>query len=410
MSWILGNRNTAFAAEGPEQFLVLSLSAAGDPLNANAPGTYGVPDVYHNPAPEMAETAIQLGKTASKAAKPWSTLPDWVRGRATFFHHRTYTNAHPNFFKVLGLFGSAKSSTGTGSELLPSLFASEVATKLQTVQTVPLVLSGIGTRLTFKGRVLGTSQPSTLAQILGSAPAGLLKELEGMRQKNLGLMNAELNKSGSPSQKEFLDRHAQSLTQLRDVRDKVGQLMESGGANWTNDAAGQLKAAISMIQLRLSPVIVVSIPFGGDNHKDVGLAKEAATAVSGVAAINSFMTDLKTAGLQDKVTFATCNTFGRTPTMAAAVNGRNHNQNHHTTLMIGKGIKGGVIGGLVKLGNEFEAEGFDSATGAPNPAGDVKAAGSLESMSKTLGTALGISSSALDLRIKGGKPVPAALV
>jgi len=409
MSWILGDRNAAFAAEGPEQFLVVSLSGGGDPLNANTPGTYGVPDVYHNPAPEMAETSIQLGKTTSKAAKPWSTLPAWARDRAVFFHHRTYTNAHPNFFKVLGLFGAAKSKTGSGGEMLPSLFASEVASNLQTVQNEPLVLANIGARLTFQGRVLGAAQPGTLSQVLGGASPGVLKDLETMRQKDLGMIKAELNKNGTPAQKEFLDRHALSLTQLKDVRDRVGPLLAGEGAAWTNDATGQVKAAIAMIQLRLTPVIVVSIPFGGDNHTDPDLANEALATVSGVDTISSLMTGLKDAGLQDKVTFATCNVFGRTLAKTRDGNGRNHNQNHHTTLMIGKGFKGGVIGGLVKMGNDFGAEGFDSATGAPNPAGDVKAIETLESMSKTLGTALGVSASQLDFRIKGGKPVPAAL-
>lgn len=408
LSWILGDRNSAFAAEGPEQFLIISLSQGGDPLNANAPGTYGLPDAYHNPAPEMVETPISLGGKMSTAAKPWSTLPAWARERAVFFHHRTYTNAHPNFFKVLGLFGAAKSKTGSGGEMLPSLIASEVATSLQTVQTEPVVLANIGARLTFGGRVLGAAQPSSLAQILGGAQPGMLKELEALRQKDLASVKAELDKSGTPAQKEFLDRHALSMNQLKDVRDRIGALLAAGDA-WTNDAGGQINAAIAMFQLRLTPVVVVSIPFGGDNHADPGLANEAAATVSGVEAINGLMSGLQTAGLQDKVTFATCNVFGRTLVKTREGNGRNHNQNHHTTLMIGKGLKGGVVGGVVKLGTDFGAEGIDSATGAMNPAGDIKASETLESMSKTLGKAMGVAPQALDARIKGGKPVAAVL-
>lgn len=408
MSWILGDRNPAFAAEGPKQFLIVSLSQGGDPLNANTPGTYGVQDVYHNPNPEMAETPVALGGKMTTAAKPWSTLPEWARQRAVFFHHRTYTNAHPNFFKVLNLFGAAKSTRGSGGEMLPSLMASEVATDLKTVQAEPLVLANTGARLTFAGRVLAPSSPSSLVQILGGAPPGIAKDLEALRQKDLAAIKAELDGRGTPAQKEFLDRHALSFTQLKDVRDKIGSLLADGAA-WTNDALGQVNAAVTMVQLKLSPVIVVSIPFGGDNHTDPGLVKEAAQTVSGVDAITNLMTRLEATGLKDQVTFATCHVFGRTLSKQRDGNGRNHNQNHHTTLMIGKGLKGGVVGGLVKMGSDFGADGFDSSTGAVNPTGDVRATETLESMAKTLGKALGIADAVLETRIRGGKAVPAAL-
>jgi len=53
-------------------------------------------------------------------------------------------------------------------------------------------------------------------------------------------------------------------------------------------------------------------------------------------------------GLSDKVSFLSLNVFGRT--MAAYnTQGRQHNQFHQMSLMIGKPFKGGVIGGLTAV-------------------------------------------------------------
>ena len=48
-------------------------------------------------------------------------------------------------------------------------------------------------------------------------------------------------------------------------------------------------AAITLIQMNVTPVIAIHIPFGGDNHRDVGLATETAQTVSGVATIAALM-------------------------------------------------------------------------------------------------------------------------
>src|SRR5262249_33670961 len=56
------------------QFVILSTSGAGDPINANAPGTYEDPNIAHPADPTMAPTNFMLGGVAAKAAMPWSTL------------------------------------------------------------------------------------------------------------------------------------------------------------------------------------------------------------------------------------------------------------------------------------------------------------------------------------------------
>src|SRR5690349_16120037 len=61
--------------------LIVSTSAAGDPLNANVPGTYDFPDIAHSPDPRMAATDFLLGGRTVRAAQVWSTLPPWVLER-----------------------------------------------------------------------------------------------------------------------------------------------------------------------------------------------------------------------------------------------------------------------------------------------------------------------------------------
>ena len=42
---------------------------------------------------------------------------------------------------------------------------------------------------------------------------------------------------------------------------------------------------MTLIQMKVTPVVAIHIPFGGDNHHDAALATETAQTVSGVAAI-----------------------------------------------------------------------------------------------------------------------------
>ena len=97
--------------------------------------------------------------------------------------------------------------------------------------------------------------------------------------------------------------------------------------------------------MKVSPVISIHIPFGGDNHRDVGLATETPQTVSGVATIVSLMQQLATAGLSDQVTLVSLNVFGRT-IGPGNTDGRQHNPNHQVSFTIGKPFKGGIIGGV----------------------------------------------------------------
>src|SRR4030095_3837133 len=56
------------------QYLVIATSSAGDPLNANVPGTYAFPDIAHSADPGMAATPISMGGRMYTGAPLWSTF------------------------------------------------------------------------------------------------------------------------------------------------------------------------------------------------------------------------------------------------------------------------------------------------------------------------------------------------
>ena len=131
-----------------------------------------------------------------------------------------------------------------------------------------------------------------------------------------------------------------------------------------DDATNQVTAAALLIKMNVTPVVTIHLPFSGDNHTDNNFAGEASQTDASVNNIKALMTKLTTYGLQDKVTFATLNVFGRT---FDGLNGRGHNASHAVSVMIGKGFKGGVVGGIVPGGHAADIDAA-SGRGAPRAA------------------------------------------
>jgi hypothetical protein len=405
---LLANPRRALAADDPAcfakdkaQYLILSTSGSGDPLNANVPGTYAFPDIAHSLDPLMAKTSFQLGGTMVEAAAPWATLPQPVLDRTTFFHHTTLTNNHANQPKVMRLMGGTRRQ-----EMLVSFFASQLAPCLGTVQHEPVVVgaSGSGEFLSYQGRVLPALSPSALRDTLAN-PAGPLGTLQQLRDKDLDRLNAIFKAHGTNEQRTFLDRLAQTQTEARGISQA---LLENLSAIVANDATNQVLAAVTLIKMNVTPVVSMHIPFGGDNHTDTDLANETKQTVAATGTIALLMQKLGELGLQDQVTFAAMNVFGRT-LAKKGTKGRDHLANHHATVMIGKGLRGGVVGGLVPKAGDYAALPIVSSSGAGDAAGDIPFEATLGAMGKTLGTALGISPAALDENIMVGKPVKSAL-
>ena len=164
--------------------------------------------------------------------------------------------------------------------------------------------------------------------------------------------------------------------------------------------------------MNVTPVVVVNYSFGGDNHGDTGLAGEAKATIASCLSIADLYTRLTTYGLQDKVTMAFQNVFGRTlkiDSHSGNADGRNHNATHHCSVFIGAGFKSSVIGGVEinAGGNDYRATGIDSASGGSADGGDIPYENTLGSAGKTLAAACGVPQSVFDDQITLGMSVPA---
>ncbi len=387
------------------QFLILMTSNSGDPLNANVPGCYGpgLDELYHPPGASMAESNVVLGGKTYRGAKPWADLSAPLRDRACFFHHGTYTNAHGDAPKVNKLMGGVRRQ-----EMMVSLFSQTLAPCMETVQTQPVVISQ--NLISSAGQVLPVLNPVALRSVL-TGPKSPLDKLRQQRDTDLDRLNALFKESGRSADRAMLDKYALSQQQVRSIREDL--LSDLAGV--TGSTRNDLNIAASVLcKMKVSPVVVMRYSWGGDNHNDTDLAGEARETVASAQALNELYDRLVTYGLQDQVTFAMQNVFGRTLHQASHSgdrHGRNHNASHHASVFIGKGFKGSVVGG-VKLntkGNDFIARGIDSATGSANDGGDIAYDATLASAGTTLGRALGVPLAVLEENIPTGKPVAAAL-
>lgn len=383
------------------QFVILNTSGNGDPINANVPGTYADPMITHSADPTMAATRLTMRGVATTAALPWSTLPQTVLDRTVFWHIMTNTPVHPKEPDVLKLMGNTYAD-----EMLPSILAKQLAPCLGTVQAQPITLgaSSPSEGLSYAGQALPIIPPLALKATLTS-PTGPLMNLQGLRDQTLAQLDELYRGGANAGQKKYLDALVSSQSEIRNIRQ---DLLSSLAAIKDNTITSQVTAAIALVQMNVTPVIAIHIPFGGDNHTDAALANEARQTVSGVAAIGSLMSQLASAGLADQVTFMSLNVFGRT-LGPSNTDGRQHNPNHQVSITIGKPFKGGVIGGVGPVARDYGALAINSQTGAGGAGGDIDPVGTLASFGKTALAAVGAAGSAIDAAINTGKIIPAAL-
>ncbi|HKP59504.1 MAG TPA: DUF1501 domain-containing protein [Polyangiales bacterium] len=384
------------AAKEKLQYLIVSASSMGDPINCNCPGTYEAPEIIHPMQPEMAATPLMLGGKMYQVAKPWATveaggaLQAATHGRMLFFHHSTRTTVHGDQPKVMKLLGA----TNRG-EMLVSAYAKHLATCFGTVQREPIAVGARGNAselVSFAGRTLPAVSPTQLKQLLTGSRTDPLVKLRPLRDAALDRLNELAKSEGSPVQKAFLDSLALSQRQVRALAEQLATTLMAITAD---DVNGQALAAAALISANVTPVVTIRIPFGGDNHSDQDLQTEVTQTVSGVQGIQAVQNALGMLNLTDKVTFATLNVFGRNLNGIAKVesrSGRDHYGNHSVMLMIGKNVKAGVIGGVAKGGSSgaYVASDIDSTSGAAAMGGDIKAAETHVSAARTLGAALGI--------------------
>ena len=401
----LGRTQTDPMAGGPGRMLILFTSQSGGPVNANVPGTYGAgaEEVAHPPAATMAPTELRLSGRAYTAAKPWADLPQTVLDQAVFFHHATYTPVHQDQSRVMRLMGAADDD-----EMAVSIFSKALAPRQGSVQAVPLSLGARGGAelLTARGRVLANVGPRSIARALGGAQ-GPLASLHALRDREIDRIYALYREHGTRHDRELLDAWARSRDEVRNVNEGLASRLD---AIDSDNEDNQVIAASVLAAMNITPMITVRGTFGGDNHNDANLTREATQTVTGVARIGRLITEidaLRSQGvLRQEVIVGSLNVFGRTLRKKGTA-GRDHNRGHHVAVLIGPGLKGSVIGGIERNGNDYRSVSIDSTTGAAG--GDIPYEETLASMAKTLGTALGVDEATLNANIKLGKPVKAAL-
>jgi hypothetical protein len=408
-AWMLLNPRRANAAlqcnadKEKAQYLILGTSSLGDPLNGNVPGTYVHPDIMHAPDPLMDKTPITMSGEIVEGAAVWNNLEQATLDRTVFFHHTTLSVSHGNQPKVMKLMGAIRRQ-----EMLVSVLAKNLAQCLGTVQREPVVVGAASPLeyLSYEGRTQPALQPIVLRDLL-ARPTGVLGKLQEMRDADLNRLNALYKEHGTQAQRQFLDRLALSQSEARNVSQ---QLLNDLASITSNTIDGQLKAAAVLIKMNVAPVVSIRMNWGGDNHNDADLRNEVAQTAAAVASINQLQARLMDYGLRDKVTFMAMNVFGRTMSIRRkGLAGRDHLASHHCTVLIGKNVRGGVIGGVEPKGQDFSAMPIDSKTGRGTADGDIRYEDTLAAVGKTIGAAVGVNPSALNDTITSGKVVTAAL-
>ncbi len=372
------------------QFVIFQTSALGDPINANAPGSY-IPGVYNCPEATLPTAMATLGKQSYQAAAGWAALPG---DRTSIWHLMTNTPVHPHEPSVLGL-----NAAMVQPDMFPSWLARQLQPCLGTVQAQPISIGATtpSEGLTYQGAALPIIPPRALQATLTSSGILSTTNLLALRDRTLGQLDDVYLKSATRAQRSFVQSLVTSEQQVREIPQA---LLANLSAIRDNSAGSQALAAVILIQMKISPLVAIHVPFGGDNHADIGLATEGAQTITGLATLNGLIGLLGTtqmpgtsSSLSDLVSVVSLNVFGRTLNNTNT-DGRQHNLSHQVSFAIGKPFRGGVYGGPVPLGvaegGDFGALPIDSTTGVGSASGDVKPVDTLAAFAMTVATGVGV--------------------
>lgn len=381
------------------QTLILSVSAAGDPVNINCPGSYlgSAPRSFQN-NPILPVVQGQFGGRRVRTAQPWAALPGALRQRLAFFHLKTFAAAHSEFDQTMTLRGAVKTAAGNGAEMFASMAAQVNAARLGTTQEEPFILSR--GRISYEGQPIQQTRPTELKSLF-TGTNGVLSDLRPLRDDTLDRLYAGMRANGTRSQMDFLERFVRGRDQARDLGNNLGQLLDRIPLNndQQNSIEDQVIAACALAHLRVSPVIVIQIPFGRDNHQDSTLEIEDAETRRGVASLELMWNELNRLDLRNEVTFAMLNVFGRN-FHTNSRGGRDHNRHHGVMVAFGRHINGGVYGGVT---GEGRCRNIRPRDGRPVNNGGISADDTLASAGRSLAAALGHTNAEINQRIQGGQ-------
>ena len=381
------------------QTLILSVSQAGDPVNINCPGSYinNAADRFQN-NPVLPVTRARFGDQRIRTAEPWAALPAQLRRRLAFFHMKTFAAAHPEFDETMSLRNAVKNQTGNGSETFASMSAQLNATAVGSIQKEPIILGR--NRITYENQPLQQTEPTQLKALFDPA-AGTLDDLGLLRDRTLDRLYATMRNDGTRSQMAFLERFITGRDQARTMGNNLGRLLESipTSPDEPNSVEDYIHSAVALAQLGVAPVIVLNIPFGRDNHQDSTLETEAVQTTRGINAMGLMWQELNRFEIQDQVTFAMLNVFGRKFNRNAR-GGRDHNRDHSVMVSFGRHINGGVYGGVDADGKCTNIAPDD---GRSVSSGGISANAAMATAGRSLAAALGHSNRDINTRIQGGR-------
>lgn len=381
------------------QTLILSVSSAGDPVNINCPGSYlgNAPGSFRN-NPLLPTSQGVFGGQRVRTAQPWAALPQALRRRLAFFHLKTFAAAHTEFDQTMTLRGAVKTSAGNGSEMFASMAAQVNASRLGTTQQEPFILSS--GRISYEGQPIQPTSPTALKSLF-TGTEGVLGDLRPLRDQTLDRLYAGMRANGTQPQMNFLERFIRGRDQARELGNSMGQLLQRipVDGDEPNSVEDQVVTACALARLGVSPVIVIQIPFGRDNHQDSTLETEDAETRRGVASLQLMWNELNQLNLRDEVTFGMLNVFGRN-FHTNSRGGRDHNRHHGVMVAFGRHINGGVYGGVTGQGH---CRNINPQDGRAVNNGGISADATMASAGRSLAAALGHTNAEINQRIQGGR-------
>jgi hypothetical protein len=406
----------------PATFLILNTCVQGDPLNIAAPGSLeeaALRSAWASSHPaQVAPVAVQLGSVSTTAARPWGALPEALRQRMAFIHHRTFAETHTEHPKVMRLFDGLRRGTGNGTEMLPSAIGEELGSTLGTIQREPITLGD--ERVTFQGHFVENLSPLKLKALFGGT-SGSVRRFADLRAQTLDAAYGSVKSNGTAAQREYLERVATSRSQAAKLGEQLaGDLLDvpvSDDAraqvlvpglveDYPFDPIDQVLTAVALVKYKVTPVVTIHLPFGGDNHTDPDFADETLQVQGGVQLMGLVWERLVAENLAQSTTFASLNTFGRT---FLSTGGRAHNSAHHVMTLFGPSVRPGIAGGPVRGAHDYEAAAFNGTTGAVGGTADVPTEKTFAVAARTLLKAVGVADERAEVRVPGVRPV-AALV
>lgn len=416
------------AAPGDAKFTILSQSRQGESMNCNGPGSFSSDAnsaaqlIEHPLASQLGanvlgsvggvdysgidfETAvdINLGTQRVQASRPWQSVSQDFLNNLSCVWYRTGANAHPEMGAVRGLQGALLDDVNPNrGEELASAIALENQSALGCALNNPLLLEGNGYS---KGNPLAVYKPTQLKSLFGvSTGQGIEPDyFSELYKQTIDEVYKGLKQNGSNKQRAFLDNHALTQIQARDLGDNLGDALENINGNEFSD---QLRAAIAFIRLGVTPVVAIHHEFGGDNHSDSLLEREATETLESLEALNLYWQLINENNLADKVNLVTLDCFGRTP-IRNDDGGRDHYGNMTLGLVHGSDIKPGMIGGVTtsNAGKPVANSIHSGNGGVMNP--DIDADATLAAYGKTIMSVAGIDQQRLDLRVPAGRVITA---